>query len=108
MGEVPTASVWVTIDKDVLPENEVVTNWDQGHMPLDAVLRFVRALVAERRLIGADICGEYAPPAHANPFKRIEARIEQPRRDEVTAANLAANERVNVALLGALAGAPSC
>jgi hypothetical protein len=48
------------------------------------------------------------PPAHANPFKRIEARIEQPRRDEVTAANLAANERVNVALLGALAGAPSC
>jgi arginase family enzyme len=108
MGEVPTRAVWITIDKDVLPENEVVTNWDQGLMPLDAVLRFVRALVAARRLIGADLCGEYAPPAHANPFKRIEARIEQPRRDEVTAANLAANERVNVALLGALAGAPSC
>jgi len=72
------------------------------------VLRFARALVAARRLIGADICGEYAPPAHANPFKRIEARIDQPRRDDVTAAHLAANERVNHALLGALAGAAPC
>jgi len=108
IGEVPTDAVWITIDKDVLPEDEVVTNWDQGHMPLDAVLRFVRALVAERRLIGADICGEYAPAVHANPFKRIEARIDQPRRDDVTAANLAANERVNRALLGALAGVVPC
>jgi len=108
MSEVPTDAVWITIDKDVLPENEVVTNWDQGHMPLDAVLRFVRTLRAQHRLIGADLSGEYAPPAHANPFKRIEARMDQPRRDAVSAANLAANERVNVALLGALAGAPSC
>ena len=108
LDEIPTDAVWITIDKDVLPENEVVTNWDQRHMPLDAVLRFVRALVSARRLIGADICGEYAPPAHTNPFKRIEARRDQPRRDDVTAAHLAANERVNVALLGALAGAPPC
>ena len=77
-------------------------------MPLEAVLRFVRALVSARRLIGADICGEYAPLAHTNPFKRIEAQWDQPRREDVTAAHLAANERVNVALLGALAGAPSC
>ncbi|HET7925501.1 MAG TPA: arginase family protein [Rhodanobacteraceae bacterium] len=108
MSEVPTEAVWITIDKDVLPEHELVTNWDQGHMPLDAVLRFVGALVAERRLIGADICGEYAPPVHANPLKRIEARMDQPHRDNVTAENLAANERVNRALLGALAGAAPC
>ncbi len=108
LDEIPTAAVWITIDKDVLPENEVVTNWDQGHMPLDAVLRIVSALVAGRRLIGADVCGEYAPPVHRNPFKRIEARLDQPRRDAVTAAHLAANERVNRALLGALAGAASC
>jgi arginase family enzyme len=108
MHDVPTEAVWITIDKDVLPEDEVVTNWDQGHMPLDAVLRFVRALVGARRLIGADLCGEYAPPAHANPLKRIEARMDQPRRGDVTAARLAANERVNGALLGALAGASPC
>ena len=107
IAEMPTDSVWISIDKDVLPENEVVTNWDQGQMPLAAVVRFIEAIRRARRVIGADICGEYAPPAHANPFKRWEARLDQPRR-EVGAERLAANERVNRALLGALAGAPSC
>jgi len=104
IAEIPTTAVWISIDKDVLPEDEVVTNWDQGHMPLAAVLGFVRALVAQKRVLGADICGEYAPPAHANPFKRIEARMDQPRRDDVDAARLAANERVNRELLAAIAG----
>jgi arginase family enzyme len=105
----PTEAVWISIDKDVLPEAEVVTNWDQGQMPLDALVAFVRAFASERRVTGADICGEYAPIAHANPFKRVEARLDQPHRDDVTAARLAANERVNRALLGAIAGAaPAC
>jgi arginase family enzyme len=109
IGEIPTAAVWISIDKDVLPENEVVTNWDQGQMPLDAVLRFLRAIGAERRVIGADICGEYAPAVHTNPLKRWEARIDQPRRDDVAAARLDANERVNHALLAAIAEArPAC
>jgi arginase family enzyme len=109
IAQIPTAAVWISIDKDVLPENEVVTNWDQGQMPLDAVLRFVRAIGAERRVIGADICGEYAPVAHINPLKRWEARIDQPRRDDVAATRLAANERVNHALLAAIAGTrPAC
>lgn len=102
--QIPTDAVWISIDKDVLPEREVVTNWDQGQMPLDAVLETLREIRARRRVIGADICGEYAPPAHSNPLKRIEARIDQPQR-HVDAAHLAANERVNRALLSAIAGA---
>jgi len=108
IGAVPTEAVWISIDKDVLPENDVVTNWDQGRMPLDAVLRALAALGANRRVIGADICGEYAPLAHANPLKRWEARLDQPRRGHVTEARLEANERVNRALLAAIAGAASC
>lgn len=107
IATIPTEAVWISIDKDVLPEDEVVTNWDQGHMPLDAVLRFLRALGARRRVIGADVCGEYAPLAHANRLKRWEARLDQPRRQEVTAARLDANERVNRALLATMAGAAS-
>lgn len=104
---IPTEAVWISIDKDVLPEEEVVTNWDQGHMPLDAVLAFLGAIRARRRVIGADICGEYAPIVHANPFKRWEARFDQPRREAVAATRLEANERVNRALLAALAGGSS-
>lgn len=108
IGAVPTEAVWISIDKDVLPEKEVVTNWDQGSMPLDAVLRAIAALRARRRVIGADICGEYAPLAHANPLKRWEARLDQPRREHVSDARLQANARVNRALLAAIAGAVPC
>ena len=103
----PTQAVWISIDKDVLPENEVVTNWDQGHMPLEALLAFLDAIRDRKRILGADICGEYAPVAHANALKRIEARLDQPRREAVDAARLAANERVNRRLLASLAGAHS-
>ena len=101
---IPTEAVWITIDKDVLPEHEVTSNWDQGEMPLARVLETIRALRGRKRILGADICGEYAPAQHANWFKRIEARMDQPRR-AVTGADLAQNERVNIALLRAIAGA---
>ena len=104
IAEIPTEAVWISIDKDVLPEREVVTNWDQGEMPLAALLRFVSALVARKRVVGADVCGEYAPFAHANLFKRWESRLDQPHPD-ATEERLAANERVNRALLTALARA---
>jgi arginase family enzyme len=104
IAEIPTQGVWISVDKDVLPEDEVVTNWDQGQMPLDAMLRFVRAIVTERRVLGADICGEYASADHANPLKRWEARRDQPHRTDVATARLEANERVNRALLAAIAG----
>jgi len=108
IATIPTEAVWISVDKDVLPESEVVTNWDQGQMPLAALLRFVRATVAQRRVIGADICGEYAPLVHANVFKRWEARLDQPHRAEVAAARLKDNERVNRALLAAIAGVQPC
>jgi arginase family enzyme len=107
LAAMPTEAVWISIDKDVLPEDEVVTNWDQGHMPLAALLEFLRAIRAKKRIIGADICGEYAPIAHANALKRIESRLDQPQRASIDATRLAANEHVNRALLATLAGADS-
>ena len=105
LAAMPTDAVWISIDKDVLPEDEVVTNWDQGHMPLDALRAFLDAIRARKRIIGADLCGEYAPISHANAFKRIESALDQPQRETVDATRLAANERVNRALIASLAGA---
>jgi arginase family enzyme len=97
-----TAAVWLSIDKDVLPETEALTNWDQGQMPLAVVLRIISAVGAHKRIVGADICGEFSPPRHRNLFKRWEARIDQPRRDVQNTELLVRNEQTNRELLVAI------
>lgn len=77
----PTEAVWITIDKDVLPEHETLTNWDQGQMPLTALLAMLQAVGDRKRILGADICGAYSPPHHGNWLKRIESRMDQPARN---------------------------
>src|SRR6185312_6200373 len=57
VAALPTEAVWITLDKDVLPEAEALTNWDQGLMPLHAVLELIRAVGARKRVIGTDVCG---------------------------------------------------
>jgi arginase family enzyme len=101
MAQIGTAAVWLSIDKDVLPESQALTNWDQGQMPLEAVLRFIAAIGAGKRLVGADICGEFSPPLHRNPFKRWEARADQPQR-AADSTRLAQNEQTNRELLVAI------
>lgn len=54
-----TDNVYVSIDKDVLDESEVVTNWDQGHMKLMQLLNLVRFIAVDKQICGIDVCGEY-------------------------------------------------
>jgi arginase family enzyme len=98
---ISTDAVWLSIDKDVLDEREALTNWDQGRMPLSALLQIVAAVGAKRRIVGADICGEFSPIAHANWFKRWESRSDQPQRN-ADAAMLARNAETNRQLLVAI------
>lgn len=102
IAALPTEAVWITLDQDVLPEAEALTNWDQGRMPLNAVLALIEAVGARKRILGADVCGEYSPPAHRNLFKRIESRMDQPRRAQMNATELARNTEVDRTLAAAL------
>ncbi|HSN01363.1 MAG TPA: hypothetical protein VLS52_10185 [Rudaea sp.] len=104
---IATAAVWLSIDKDVLDEREALTNWDQGRMPLSALLQIIDAIGARKRIVGADICGEYSPIAHANWLKRWESRADQPQR-RADAAMLARNEATNKELLVAIEKAARC
>ena len=105
IAPIATDAIWFSIDKDVLPEADAVTNWDQGQMPLSVVVEVIRALGARKRVAGADICGEYSPPRHGNLFKRWEARMDQPQRETFDAALQARNENTNRELLKALQAA---
>lgn len=82
--------VYLSIDKDVIRRDELVTNWDQGELTQEQVLGFMKALLSRegsaagenadkaavnndfsgittnavpggRGIIGIDICGECAP-----------------------------------------------
>lgn len=99
----PTEAVWITIDKDVLGPTDAATNWDQGRMPLAALLVALRHLAATRRIVGIDVCGEYSPPRFNDPLKRLEAWRDHPTQQPEFKAATALNDRTNQALLATLA-----
>jgi len=106
---VRTRSVYVTIDKDVLRPEDAVTNWDQGEASLDFVEAAVRRIAWRRRLVGADVVGDWSPPAYGHgPMawaKRAEAFLDQPRRAPDAGLACAVNEAANLRLLNLFAGA---
>lgn len=95
----PTEAIWITIDKDVLASEDAATNWDQGGMRLTHLLDALRALAAHKRVLGIDVCGEFAKPAFSNAFKRWEARSDQPPPERWSEADLLRNSATNEALI---------
>ncbi len=67
--------VYLSIDKDVLSRDELITNWDQGQMAAEQLFLLVKELAGKDsipgenesvpggklRLLGVDVCGECAP-----------------------------------------------
>jgi arginase family enzyme len=103
IDRIPTRRVWITVDKDILSPEEAVTNWDQGALPLDRLVEAISRLTAAFEIVGADICGDYAPIRHRHPLKYLEARLDQPWTPSAEAAatraraievNARANERL--------------
>ncbi len=50
--------VYVSIDKDVLSERELKTNWDGGSLSTDNLLKLLLRIFALGNVLGVDICGE--------------------------------------------------
>jgi len=70
--------LWITIDKDVLPRDEAVTNWDQSGMALAHVLALVARLATTRCILGIDVCGDYSPPAFSDAFRAFLSWLDRP------------------------------
>ena len=95
----PTPAVWITIDKDVLASEDAATNWDQGGMRLSHLLHAIRALAASKRVLGIDVCGEFAKAPHSNVLKRWEAKSDQPPPERWSDTDLLRNSTTNDALI---------
>ena len=50
--------IYISLDKDVLSEEVVTTNWNQGQMTLEELDDTFLIIKNNRRIIGIDICGE--------------------------------------------------
>lgn len=53
-SEVP---LYISIDKDVLATEELLTNWDQGTMQLTTLLDTLKRLCGGKIVLGVDVCG---------------------------------------------------
>lgn len=100
---IQTDAVYVTIDKDVLKPGDAATNWDQGELGLDYLKTLIGVVATGRRLIGADIIGDWSRPRYGGKgfdglMKRGEALLDQPWVSPGPGAKRL-NEAVNIALL---------
>ena len=100
---IATSSVYVTIDKDVLRADQALTNWDQGQASLDFVEAAVRRAAEGRRLVGADVVGDWSAPDYggdlaARWLKRGEAFLDQPRGPPPSTEAQEVNEAANLRL----------
>ena len=97
------ARVWLTIDKDALRPEDAGTNWDQGEMPLSALIALIEAVAGARTIAGVDICGDWSNPRYDTPLKAFEAFFDRPKGTARVVPDLAVNERTNARLIEVLA-----
>lgn len=94
--------VYLSIDKDVLANDVVNTNWDQGLMRFEELESAIRML--QRPLIGSDVVGDVSSYRYRSGFKRLLSRLD--RQPEIPAGLLEAwqiqHQKVNERLLALL------
>ena len=50
--------LYISIDKDLLSEEELTVNWDQGTMRMDILEEWLKLFINKASVLGVDICGE--------------------------------------------------
>lgn len=65
---------YISIDKDVLSEQEVKTNWDQGQFYFEHLQQLIQA--SEGQLVGADVTGEISVYRYQSKFKAILSEMD--------------------------------
>ena len=78
LDSITTKDVYISIDKDCLREQDAITNWEQGTLPLDVVLKCISTITTHHNLVGADTVGDYSPPVFTSPLKWIGSLFDRP------------------------------
>jgi hypothetical protein len=106
LNSIPTDDIYITVDKDVLIEDDAAANWEQGQMPLARLTGLIRQLGAARRIIAADIIGDFSTPHYPGSIwtrvlKRGELWMDRAGRPFSVETAASRNAASNLALLAA-------
>lgn len=107
LDAISTEQVYVSVDKDCLRNEDACTNWEQGTLPLNVVLKCIEAIRGRYRVIGADTVGDYSRPHFLSPLKWIGSLLDRPVnawRFRPAKQSLQLNQAANIQLLRALDG----
>lgn len=55
---IQTEDIYLSIDRDILTEKQVQTNWDQGTITVDQLLQAICLVAKNHQVIGSDVCGD--------------------------------------------------
>lgn len=64
LNALTTDHIYVSIDKDILSENDAKTNWNQGTVSIDSLIPLLGVLIEEKCVEGLDVCGEWPIRLH--------------------------------------------
>lgn len=74
--------LYISVDKDILREEDARTNWDQGELSLELLLKWLELAFEKREILGVDICGEN-PPDTARPLSGEDLKINSRTNGEL-------------------------
>ena len=98
-----TSPIYLSIDKDVLSEDVIHTNWDQGKLSTYHLLDTISSI--KSRIVGSDITGELSIWQPTDWFKRLLSSLD--KQPIISPENLnswqQAQHQLNLQLLQALA-----
>lgn len=84
--------IYLSIDKDVLSENVIQTNWDQGDLSKTDFFDLLTAL--KPRILSADVTGDISVYQYANRFKRWLSQLDaQPQFEDAALIKAWQNEQ---------------
>lgn len=55
---IPTKNIYISIDRDILNEKTLITNWNQGNLTIDKIVKSIKLISKNKNLIRADISGD--------------------------------------------------
>ncbi|MFD1363270.1 arginase family protein [Lentibacillus salinarum] len=67
---IPTDSVYISMDKGVLDRKNALTGWDHGTLRLKQMMKMMKALFQNENVSGVDVCGDYP----VNPTNDYESQ----------------------------------